>query len=105
MEHSRREVKKLAHYHMEYGSRRIIKGRTVSCVIDLPLGKHYGEPLINRAEENQEAQLDNIFEKQALQKFPRMYGINMFQITALVKLTIVRLWIITMILSDNSQTW
>lgn len=88
MEHSRREeVKKLAHYHMECGSRRIIGGRTVSCVIDLPLGKHYGEPLINRAEENLEffkAQLDNIFEKQALQKFPRMYGINMFQITATI---------------------
>lgn len=54
MEYSRREVvKKLAHYHMECGSRRIIEDRTVPCVNDLPLGRHYGEPLINRAEEIQ----------------------------------------------------
>lgn len=30
-----------------------------------------------------------------------MYGINMFQITALVKLTIVGLWIITTIQNNN----
>lgn len=65
------EVKKLTQYHMECGSGRIIEGRTVSCVIDLPLGKHYGEPLISRAEHTQrffflKPQLDNVFEKQAL---------------------------------------
>lgn len=65
-----KEVKKLTHYHVECGSRRMIEGRTVSCVIDLPLGKHYGEPLISRAEHTQgfflKLKLDNVFEKQAL---------------------------------------
>lgn len=64
------EVKKLTHYHMECGSRRIREGRTVSCVIDLPLSKHYGEPLISRAEHTQrflfKPKLDNVFEEKAL---------------------------------------
>lgn len=64
------EVKKLTQYHKECGLKRII-GRTVSCVIDLPLGQHYGEPLISRAEHIQgffffKLKLDNVLEKPAL---------------------------------------
>lgn len=65
------EVKKLPHYHMECGFKRITEGRTVSHVIDLPLGQHYREALISRAEHIQrffffKPKLDNVFEKQAL---------------------------------------
>lgn len=107
MECGRREeeVKKLTHYHMERGSRRIIEGIIVSCVIDLPLSKHYGEPLISRAEHIQgfflKPILDNVCKSQALNKVPRMSKINMSQITASVKLTIPGLWIITIIQNNN----
>lgn len=45
--------------------------------------------------------LDNVFKNQALNKFPRMYKINVSQITALMKLTIPGLWIIAIIQNNN----
>lgn len=45
-----KEVKKLIYYYVECGSRRMIEGRIVFCVIDLFLGKYYGEFLISGVE-------------------------------------------------------